>query len=127
MSFFDASNVRLVYPDLNASLTYGLQVVFNSQAEPANIGTGSSPGVMRLVARGVDDTGAWQEPVTVWPAPPAEYAYAPVPMQKTEVFIDKNLTKGGKLELSCSQPPGLPGNGRTCQISAVWLVVVPES
>ena len=65
---------------------------------------------------------------TVWPPAGEEnvdgYAYPPLPMQVTVVDIPKSETESGSLRLSCSQYPGLEGNGRTCQISEVWLVPV---
>jgi len=148
MAFFDASSVTLMYEDLDPRRRYDALVVFNSEAEPQNgsasasttaVASGeptaasgtaaqqqaaawpsSSPGslsrassYMRLVADGV----------TVWPAAPLPYAQAPVPMARTHVPIPAALTADGKLTLSCNQRPGSAGNGRTCQISEVWLVV----
>jgi hypothetical protein len=61
--------------------------------------------------------------VTVWPPPPLAYSLAPVPMAKTRIKIPREATADGKLTLSCDQPYGLRGNGRTCEIVEVWLVV----
>ena len=44
-------------------------------------------------------------------------------MQRTRIAIPHDATQDGRLSLSCSQPPGLSGNGRTCEISEVLLVV----
>jgi hypothetical protein len=118
MSFFDSSAVRLRYEGLSANLTYAVHIVFNALQEP--FGDGNTDK-MRVVAT------TWPRPgpaVTVWPHPPLQYGFAPSPMTKTVVPIPHALTAGGGLSLRCNQPPGVPGNGRTCQISAVWLVVV---
>lgn len=56
-------------------------------------------------------------------ASPLEYAPAPVPMQRTRIAIPHDATQDGRLSLSCSQPPGLSGNGRTCEISEVLLTI----
>ena len=69
---------------------------------------------MRLVANGN---------VTVWPPAPQQYAPPPFPMAVTAVPIPRGETGSGRLTLACSRPPGLGGNGRTCEIAEVWLVV----
>ena len=123
MSFFDYPAVRLTYAGLEATRVYEAHVVFNTLPEPAStgggVGSGDNGHPMRLVATDrVEGTA-----VVVWPPPPLNYSSAPWPMTKTIAPIPHSLTRGGSFSLSCNQPPGLNGNGRTCQISEVWLVV----
>ena len=138
MSFFDSPNVALRYEGLDPAKQYELRVVFNAMPEPASLppasvvaedsrgggsgagrgagrGAGSGAEVRRLVANGQ---------TVLWPPAPLEYASAPAPMAVTAVGVPRAETSGGSLEVRCEQPPGTEGNGRTCQISEVWLVVV---
>jgi hypothetical protein len=138
MAFFDSTDALTLSYDgvLDSDRTYQAKVVFNVQDEPGNRrggggsgdgkgeGSGSGSGqqnysLMRLTAN---------NRTTVWPPAGEEnvdgYAYPPLPMQVTVVDIPKSETESGSLRLSCSQYPGLEGNGRTCQISEVWLVPV---
>ena len=119
MSFFDLPAVNFTYSGLDPQLTYEARVVFNAMPEGSSRerlpGSASGLELRRLVANGV---------TVVWPPPPDDYAAAPVPTQLTFVPIPKSETSGGILTLSCEQPPGLEGNGRTCQISEFFLVVV---
>jgi hypothetical protein len=104
-------------------------VVFNTAPEPAPLragssSTGSSAGSTDVVGNGVQSVLRLvaNGNTTVWPLPPLQYAAPPVPMTITTVDIPRQATAGGRLELSCNQPQGIEGNGRTCQISEVWLV-----
>jgi hypothetical protein len=65
--------------------------------------------------------------VTVWPSPPSEFALPPVPMHKTCVAVPRTATADGDLTLMCGQPEDVAGNGRTCQIAELWLVVSTPS
>jgi len=123
MSFFDSSAIRLTYAGLEATRVYEAHVVFNAMPEPAEATRAASlrgnGDQMRLVAASSEGGPS----VVVWPPPPLNYSFAPWPMTKTIIPIPHSVTRGGRLSLSCNQPPGVPGNGRTCQISEVWLVV----
>jgi hypothetical protein len=67
----------------------------------------------------------WGAPVTIWPdAQVGGYAPPPVPMQQTTFAVPQELTRSGRLALSCEQTPGVAGNGRACEIAQVWLVKV---
>lgn len=114
MSQYDASSVQLAYSGLDAKKTYEAHVVFSTSADTNMNGT---PNSMQLVATGG---------VVVWPPAPwsSEYWAAPTPMVKTRVKIPASLTANGSLTLSCRQPFGVGGGGRTCMIAEVWLVVV---
>jgi len=124
MSQFDASSVSLVYDGLDATKTYEAHVVFSTSAD---VNMNGYPNRMRLVAGGVH---VW--PPSPWaPSPcvdtsansPCQYSVPPTPMVKTRVPIPRSVTANGSLTLTCSQPPGVGGGGRTCQIAEVWLVV----
>ena len=108
------------------SKPYEAVVVFNANAEPAARSrlsasgdgpTSGNPNQMRLFVDGGH---------VVWPDPPLNYSYAPTPMQKTRIKIPHAATQDGTLKLTCDQPPGIPGNGRTCEIVEVWLKVVAQ-
>ena len=125
MSFFDATSVSLDYA-VDPHKTYEAVVVFNANAEPAARSrlsasgdgpTSGNPNQMRLFVDGGH---------VVWPDPPLNYSYAPTPMQKTRIKIPRAATQDGMLKLTCDQPPGIPGNGRTCEIVEVWLRVVAQ-
>jgi len=115
MSFFDARAVVLEYKALDPKVQWTAVVVFNANAEPALNAreAGGNPNQMRLVVEGN---------ITVWPPPPLEYSLAPAPMRKTRIPIPRAATADGELRLACEQPPGVPGNGRTCEIVEVRLV-----
>jgi len=46
----------------------------------------------------------------------------PVPFKSLEFGIPPAATAGGELTLSWFGEPGLGGNGRSCQVSEVWLL-----
>jgi len=50
-----------------------------------------------------------------------DYQPPPAVMELQRFRIPANLTATGTLTVRCSQPPGLGGTGRTCQISEAWL------
>ncbi len=83
-----------------------------------NTGTGAGAGT------GAATGSEWGDAVQLWPPPPDTYQTAPSPMTVTTVAVPVAVTQGGRMAVACSQPAGLPGNGRSCQISAVWLRVV---
>jgi len=39
-----------------------------------------------------------------------------------EFSLPAEATKSGKLDLTWTSEPGLGGNGRSCQVSEVWLI-----
>jgi hypothetical protein len=107
MSFFDSSTVRLRYEGLQPSKVYQAHVVFNSMPDAAKTKATNVSGVrahgqggdrMRLVAA----AGEGGKAATVWPPPPQEYSLPPSPMAKTVVSIPHELTRGGRLTLSCA-------------------------
>lgn len=135
MSFFDSRSIALEYP-VNPALRYEAWIVFNADPEPVSSGGGEGSGCRGRRCRLVDDLlpnpggnpnqmQLLADGVVVWPRPPDEYGYAPFPMIKTVVPIPAGATADGTLVLSCAQPPGIAGNGRTCEIVEVWLVVIP--
>jgi hypothetical protein len=98
-------------------------------APPSDSGGGADATVRHVVRSDADSGyGTFQLLVggthQVWPPRPLRFALPPSPMAKTRVAIPHNATASGGLELSCGQPFGIRGNGRTCQIAEVWLVVV---
>src|SRR5207302_9906012 len=46
----------------------------------------------------------------------------PYPVEPVEFALPKAATAHGELTLSWFGEPGLGGNGRTCQVSEVWLI-----
>ncbi len=52
-----------------------------------------------------------------------DYLSAPRPTQELRFDIPGNVTGGGTLTLLCERRSGLGGNGMTCEVSEVWLVV----
>lgn len=154
MSFFDPAVVVLSYHNLSPTATYVAEVVFNAEREPAagagggggggGGGDGRGGGMQRMasssdpsshrhgdVGQDAYSYGEFQllanGNVQVWPKPPLQYALPPTPMQVTRLSIPMSETAGGNLTLSCRQPPGLTGNGRTCQITEVWLKLSSSS
>ena len=53
------------------------------------------------------------------------YMPKPVPFRPLEFALPPSATAQGELDLSWYGEPGLGGNGRSCQISEVWLVKEP--
>lgn len=53
------------------------------------------------------------------------YLARPKPVAPLEFALPQSATREGKLKLSWFGKPGLGGNGRTCQISEVWLLKEP--
>jgi hypothetical protein len=54
------------------------------------------------------------------------YMLRPVPFKRLEFSIPQSATASGELNLSWFGEPGLGGNGRGCQVSAVWLMRVAD-
>ena len=50
------------------------------------------------------------------------YLAKPMPFKPLEFPIPPAATQQGKLKLSWFGEPGLGGNGRSCQVSEVWLM-----
>lgn len=46
----------------------------------------------------------------------------PYPMEPIEFSLPPEATRSGELELTWTGEPGLGGNGRSCQVSEVWLI-----
>jgi hypothetical protein len=46
----------------------------------------------------------------------------PYPMAPIEFALPPAATSSGGLDLTWSGEPGLGGNGRSCQVSEVWLI-----
>ena len=113
MSQYDSRSISLQYEGLDATKTYEAHVIFSTSGD---VNLNGSPNRMQLLAGGA----------TVWPPAPWSSAYwpPPTPIVKTRVAIPRSATANRSLTLSCRQPPGVGGGGRTCQIAAVWLVVV---
>ena len=93
MTYYDSS-MRLVYTGLDRNARYVLRVTY--------VGGSTS----RLLANG--------EVLHDYRAPP-------VTTQVQSFSLATNTTAGGRLVVSCNQPPGLGGTGRTCQIAEIWL------
>ena len=146
MSFFDPTVVVLSYTGLSPTLAYVAEVVFNAEREPAAVrggrhhrrtrraagdaangsdagdGDGSPHEIGRSRTWGYGDFQLLANGnVQVWPLPPLQYSLPPSPMQVTGITIPSAATSSGNLTLSCRPAPGLVGNGRTCQITEVWL------
>jgi hypothetical protein len=49
----------------------------------------------------------------------------PYPMDPIEFALPPAATSNGELDLTWSGEPGLGGNGRSCQVSEVWLIRKP--
>jgi hypothetical protein len=97
-SMYDAP-LRMAYSGLDPKARYKVQVIY----------AGDSPKrKMRLVA---NDT------IEVHP-----YLAKPMPFKPLEFAIPPAATQQGKLTLSWFAEPGLGGNGRSCQVSEVWLM-----
>jgi hypothetical protein len=97
-SLYDAP-LRMAYSGLDPKARYKVRVVY----------AGDSPKrKMRLVA---NDT------LEVHP-----FLAKPMPFKPLEFAIPPAATQQGKLTLSWFAEPGLGGNGRSCQVSEVWLM-----
>ena len=97
-SLYDAP-LQMFYADLDPKAHYKVRVLY----------AGDSPKrKMRLVA---NDT------IEVHP-----YLAKPMPFKPLEFAIPPAATQQGKLTLSWFAEPGLGGNGRSCQVSEVWLM-----
>ncbi|MGO9203178.1 MAG: hypothetical protein ACLQM8_21870 [Limisphaerales bacterium] len=55
------------------------------------------------------------------------YLTKPRPFKPLEFPLPQAATREGKLRLSWFGEPGLGGNGRSCQVSEVWLIKEPEA
>jgi hypothetical protein len=110
LTFYDAE-LKLVYDGLDDNAQYALDIVYvgkSSDITTANLSSvdGAPPTGNRLLANAeiLHD-----------------YQPAPQMMQVQSFLISKSTTAGGKLTITCNQPKGLGGTGRTCEISEVWL------
>jgi len=106
LAFFDNS-LTLGYAGLDRNAEYVLDVAYNGKhAAGLSGGLDESVGVNRLMAN--------DEVLHDYRAPPA--------MMEVQSFaIAKSTTAGGTLSVRCSQPHGIGGTGRTCEIAEVWL------
>jgi hypothetical protein len=100
-SLYDAP-LRMRYSGLNDKGTYALRVVYGGDDFKHKI---------RLVAN---------DSVEIHPLIPKPY-----PIRPLQFTIPGGAIKNGELNLTWSGEPGLGGNGRTCQVSEVWLFPLP--
>ena len=54
------------------------------------------------------------------------YIAKPMPFKPLEFSIPRAATERGSLTLTWHGEPGLGGNGRSCQVSEVWLIKADE-
>ena len=97
-ALYDAP-LQMVYSDLDPKTRYKVRVLYAGDSPKRKI---------RLVA---NDT------IEVHP-----YLAKPMPFKLLEFPIAPAATQSGKLTLSWFGEPGLGGNGRSCQVSEVWLM-----
>ena len=97
-ALYDAP-LQMVYNDLDPKARYKVRVLYAGDSPKRKI---------RLVA---NDT------LEVHP-----YLAKPMPFKPLEFPIAPAATQQGKLTLSWFGEPGLGGNGRSCQVSEVWLI-----
>ncbi len=97
-SLYDAP-LRMAYTGLDPKARYKIRVLYAGDSPKRKI---------RLVA---NDT------IEVHP-----YLAKPMPFKPLEFAIPPAATQRGKLVLSWFGEPGLGGNGRSCQVSEVWLM-----
>ena len=97
-ALYDAP-LQMVYNDLDPKARYKVRVLYAGDSPKRRI---------RLVA---NDT------LEVHP-----YLAKPMPFKPLEFPIAPAATQQGKLTLSWFGEPGLGGNGRSCQVSEVWLI-----
>ena len=97
-SLYDAP-LRMVYTNLDTTAHYKLRVMYAGDSPKCKI---------KLVAN---------ETIEVHP-----YLTKPMPFKPLEFAIAPAATQQGKLTLSWFAEPGLGGNGRSCQVSEVWLI-----
>jgi hypothetical protein len=97
-ALYDAP-LQMVYSGLDPKARYKVRVLYAGDSPKRKI---------RLVA---NDT------LEVHP-----YLAKPMPFKPLEFSIAPAATQQGKLTLSWFGEPGLGGNGRSCQVSEVWLI-----
>jgi hypothetical protein len=97
-SLYD-SPVRMRYTNLDPTARYKLRVVYGGDTFNKKI---------RMVAG---------DNIEIHP-----YLTKPFPFRPLEFAIPPVATEGGGLNLSWFTEPGLGGNGRSCQLSEVWLI-----
>ena len=91
--------LRMHYTGLDAGSQYKLRVVYGGDTPKKKI---------RLMAN---------EQIEVHP-----FLTRPFPIKPLEFAIPHAATVGGELTLTWFGEAGLGGNGRTCQVSEVWLL-----
>ena len=120
MSFYDAP-LRLQYTELDRGAMYTLKIVYWHPNRD------STDDVYRLVAGSSSSSSSKsnnkkREPVLIH-----DYISAPNPMRVLEFPLPPEVyTESGTLDLECSRRPGGGGNGKTCEISEVWVVRAQE-
>jgi hypothetical protein len=109
---YGAAPLALTYSDLEPTAQYRFRVVYSYQ------GWAGWP-LSSLTATGADGASALLH----------GFQKAPNPMGPLEFDVPRAATAGGSVTIQCQQPEGSAqnGNGRGCQISEVWLVVVPAN
>ena len=114
MSFYDAPLV-LRYDSLDKELGYKLKIVYWHPNRD------STDDIYRLTAAPVSAqhvSGCHGNCTFLI----HDYMPAPNPMRELHFAIPKEVTSTGTLELACSRRPGGGGNGKTCEVSEVWIV-----
>ena len=99
-SLYDAP-LRMRYTGLDNEATYKIRVVYGGDNFERKI---------RLVANGG---------IEIHP-----FITTPYPIEPLEFAIPSGIIKDGELVLSWTGEQGLGGNGRTCEVSEVWLIKV---
>jgi hypothetical protein len=97
-SLYDAP-LRMRYTGLENNASYKIRVVYGGDDFEHKI---------RLVAN---------EGIEIHP-----FIAKPYPIEPIEFAIPSGVIKNGELILTWSGEPGLGGNGRTCEVSEVWLI-----
>ncbi|MBI3413790.1 MAG: hypothetical protein HY043_00500 [Verrucomicrobia bacterium] len=97
-SLFDAP-LRMHYANLDSTAQYRLRVVYGGDSPRKKI---------CLIAN---------DKVEIHP-----FIQKPFPFQPLEFDVPREATRRGELDLSWFGEPGQGGNGRSCQVSEVWLL-----
>lgn len=103
-------DLSLRYSDLSSSVQYQFTILYYSTPDPMDVSSKSHPIITRLVANDRYVIHDFMEP--------------PSPMKPLTFLIPRNETANGSLTVSCQQPRGLGGNGKTCLISQTWLMLL---
>jgi len=91
--------IRMSYEGLDPTARYRVRVVYGGDEPEKKI---------RLVAN---------DQIVIHP-----YRERPWPIEPLEFPVSAAATRGGRLDLAWYGEPGKGGNGRSCQLSEVWLI-----